>query len=57
MGRDTHAALHGMLGSTNHTLWAFSGFPDPVPSPTSTERVTHCPSLVHSTWGVGTPEV
>lgn len=57
-GRDTHAALHGMLGSTHHTRWAFSGFPDPVSSHwPSTERVTHCPFLVHSTWGVGTPEV
>lgn len=22
-----------------------------------TKKTTHCPSLVHSTWGVGTPEV
>lgn len=55
---DTDAALHPMLGGTHHTYWALSGFPTPTPSPTqSTERVTHCPSLVHSTWGVGTPEV
>lgn len=42
---------------TPHSL-GFSGFPDPSPGPPhSTERVTHCPSLIHSTWGVGTPEV